>query len=60
MTDEKPKKKEEPEILVVNELPTQPIRKVEGDDGKEYELITRDEAIKEILSKVKELHKNIG
>lgn len=47
--------KDEKDFLVVPELPQVPTRNVEGNDGKEYNLITLSEAVKEILETVREL-----
>lgn len=57
MVEEKKKeeKKVEQEIAVVNELPQQQVRIGIGEDGKEYNLMTRDEALTEILKTVKKL-----
>lgn len=59
--EEKEKKKERkklnPKFIVVPELPNQPVNRIIGEDGKEYLLITRDEAIAEILEKVRKLDK---
>jgi hypothetical protein len=41
--------------VVVPELPQVPTRTVEGSDGKEYDLITLTEAVKEILETVREI-----
>lgn len=53
--------KEEKELptLVVNELPTKELRKVRLEDGKEYELVTVQEAIQEILIKVRTIESAI-
>ena len=51
--------KETKEFLVVPELPQVQTRTVEGSDGKEYELITLTEAVKEILEISRELKKGI-
>ena len=40
------------ELIVVKELPTQAVRKVELEDGTEAELITMEEAIGRILKKL--------
>jgi|24BtaG_2_1085350.scaffolds.fasta_scaffold01514_4 hypothetical protein len=45
---ELPEKKEE-KTLVVAELPKQEIRQAEGEDGEIYNLITKEEALLEIL-----------
>lgn len=47
------------DYLVVPELPQVPVRKVEGNDGKEYDLVTLTEAVKEILDIVRELKKGL-
>jgi len=53
------KSEKERDWIVVTELPNVPTRVVEGSDGKEYELITLTEAVKEILEIVRELKKGI-
>lgn len=35
--------------VVVSQLPTEPIKKVIGEDGSEYELVTVEEALSEML-----------
>jgi len=50
-------KKAEEKQAVVAELPQVAARKVKGDDGKIYHLITKEEAIHEILEGVRELIK---
>jgi hypothetical protein len=52
-------KEEEKNWIVVPELPQVPTRTVEGSDGKEYELVTLTEAVKEILEIARELKKGI-
>lgn len=58
-TEEEPKETKQAEakreFIVVNELPTQQARIAVGDDKKEYELVTRDEALTEILQTMREL-----
>ncbi len=46
------------EILVVSELPQSPVRAYE-EDGKNYELVTFGEALKEILEKTRIIHERI-
>jgi hypothetical protein len=55
MTEEK----KERDFIVVPELPQVPTRIVQGNDEKEYELVTQAEAIKEILETIRELKKGI-
>jgi len=50
----KEQKAEEKEA-VVNEIPQVPARKIQGEDGKIYNLITQNEAIQEILEGVREI-----
>jgi len=46
----------QPEIIVVNELPTQPVRTyIDDAAGTQAEFITRDEALKEILERLRKL-----
>lgn len=47
------------EFIVVEEYPKQPVNEIEGTDGKRYSLITRDEALTEILNTVRQLKKLI-
>lgn len=51
--------KTEKEIFVVNELPQVAVRDVKGEDGKDYSLVTLNEAVKEILEISRELKKGI-
>ena len=46
-------------LVVVSELPTQELREIVGEDGTVYEVVTAPEAIKEILEKVREIHKAV-
>jgi len=55
MSEEKKKK----DVLVVKELPAQPVNKYLGEDGIEYDLIPIEEAIKEILITVRDLNKRL-
>lgn len=55
----KEEKEEETLTLVVSKLPKQEVRSGLAEDGKQYDLITTDEAIQEILLKVREIHKAI-
>lgn len=55
LTDEK--KEKEPITLVVEELPTQKIPSMVGEDGNDYIFVTRDDALTEILIKTREIHK---
>ena len=55
---DKPKEeKKETNFLIVKDLPKQEIRKFTDDEGKEYEVLTIEEALTEILTKVTEIHK---
>jgi hypothetical protein len=51
------KEKEIEKTLVVKDLPQTQIRRVTGEDGNEYNLVTVEEAITEILEKITELSK---
>ncbi len=53
--EEKPTK-EEVKVEVVAQLPTNPIRQVEA-EGQKYELLTTNEALTEILEKVRRIDK---
>lgn len=58
MTEEEKKKSvKEKATLVVTQLPTEQVRNALGNDGKEYELVTIEEAITEILEKVRKLER---
>ena len=48
----------EKKLTVVRELPNQPLREVEV-DNKVYECLTVEEALTEILEKVRELIKKV-
>lgn len=54
------KEKAENDFLVVSELPQVPFRVAQGDDGKNYDLITLPEAMKEILEHLRALRKSLG
>ena len=58
----KPPKEEKKEesIIVVNELPQQAVRVAVDDKGKEHTLLTRDEALTEILITTRKLQKTLG
>jgi hypothetical protein len=51
--------KEQKNWVIVTELPSIQTREVEASDGKTYELITSNEALKEILETVRELKKEL-
>ena len=51
-------KDKEKKLTVVRELPNQPLREVEVED-KVYECVTVEEALTEILEKVRELVKKV-
>jgi len=51
-------KEKEKKLAVVKELPTQALREVEAED-KVYECVTVEEALTEILEKVRELSKKL-
>jgi len=58
----KPEVKEvklETQVIVVSKLPEQPVRRFLNDDGKEVELIPIEEALTEILLKVRRIDKGI-
>jgi len=57
MTKDKTEREEDTKTLVVKELPTQQITKFKGEDDVEYEVLTIEEALTEILAKVKENNK---
>lgn len=47
------------DTLVVEQIPQVPQREVETDDKKKFNLITKEEALTEILMIVRELRKTI-
>lgn len=56
----KPLVKEEPReaiTLVVKEIPTEPVRTAVGKDEKEYDFVTIEEALTEILANQREILK---
>lgn len=53
------KKDVELKTLVVEQLPTQPMTKAVDEQGNEYNLVTRDEAITEILEIARSLKKGL-
>jgi len=62
MANDKPKEevvKAEPETIVVEVLPQQPIRRATLEDGKEYIMLTRDEAMTEMLSLLRKIDKKL-
>ena len=57
MVEDKKSVKTEKKTVVVNQLPTEQIRNVSDKDGNEFELLTIEEAITEILEKIRKLEK---
>lgn len=47
-------------ILVVSELPTQQIRTLVDKEGIEYEVLTIEEAITELLTHVRQIKKSVA
>lgn len=52
-------KEVENEIIVVEQLPQVPQKEVVDDKGKQYSLLTRDEALTEILIGIRELRRKL-
>jgi len=52
--------KKQNDFIVVPELPQIPTRTIEGNDGKEYDLMTLTEAVREILEHVREIRKSVA
>ena len=50
---------QEMQEMVVDELPQIPTRQVHGEDGKLYSLVTKNEAIQEILEHVRVIRKHV-
>lgn len=53
------KTSKEVKTAVVENLPAEPMRKVLAEDGSEYNLVTRDEALSEILETIRLLKKGL-
>ena len=61
-TKETTNKKEEEmyeRVLILNELPTVQTRTITDNEGKEYVVYTRDEAISEMLQSIREIKKSL-
>lgn len=54
------KEEVEEKVIILNELPTVQTRKVTDNEGNEYNVLTRDEALTEILESVREMKKVVG
>ena len=52
-------KKPEAKTLVVEQFPTQAMNKVVDEKGNEFNLVTRDEALSEILEIARELKRGL-
>lgn len=53
------KTKKEKEILVVNELPSQQIKEYTDEKGTEFQLITIDEALTELINNTRKIKKAV-
>ena len=58
MTDEK--KVKEKKTIVVPQLPTSTLREIKDEAGNEYECLTIEEALTQILEKVKKIEIQIS
>jgi len=58
MTEKKDDKSSE--LIVVRELPQQPMREVIDEAGKKFEIKTIEETMSEILTILRKLEKSIG
>lgn len=58
MTEEKENK--EKKILVVQQLPTTPVRDVKDEEGNEFDCVTVEEALTEILTTVRDIKKQVS
>lgn len=56
----KEEKTTERDFLVVSQLPTQQIRVAMGEDQKEYNVITVDEALTEMLRILRKVEKSVA
>ena len=52
-------KTEDSKVLVVAQLPTQPTNRVKDESGAEYNLVTIEEALTEILEIARQLKKGL-
>ena len=57
--EKKAEPKKETKTLVVEQFPTQPVNVINAEDGNEYNLITRDEALSEILEIARQMKKGL-
>ena len=48
-----------PELVVVKDFPTQKVSTINGENGKEYHLLTVEEALTEILNDIKLIKKSL-
>jgi len=51
--------KEEIEIVVVKEIPTQEVREALNEDGKRIRLVTIEERLQDIGKKIDEIHRKV-
>jgi len=51
--------KEEIEIVVVKEIPTQEVREALNEDGKRIKLVTIEERLQDIGKKIDEIHRKV-
>ena len=58
--DETKEEKIKKSVLVVSELPTQQVRNAVDKDGNEYDVLTTEEALTEILSLVRQIKKSVA
>ena len=58
--DEIKEEKTKKGILVVSELPTQQIRTLVDKDANEYEVLTIEEALTELLTHVRQIKKSVA
>lgn len=47
-------------VLVVQELPTQQLRSIKDQDGNEYDVLTMQEALTEILENTRQIKKSVA
>jgi len=51
--------KEEIEIVVVKEIPTQEVREALNEDGKRIKLVTIEERLQDIGKKIDDIHRKV-
>lgn len=53
-------KEDSAETLVVKQLPQQPAREISDEEGNSYKAMTTEEAVKELLERVRKIEKAVA